>query len=106
MRIKINSYIVGIRHPPGTVMTIGTDITEKLAGKLLNMGKEVELVPEDYLDGPQEGASPVRPVMEQQSGPWFSLPENASLPGPEGAVQTDERKLQGSKKNRTRRTVS
>ncbi len=76
MKVKINSYIVGFSQPPGTVLTVGEDITEGQATMLLGMGKEAELVPEDPADSQKVGAvvSTEKAEPAQDQGPWFRLP--------------------------------
>ena len=75
MKVRINSYIVGMKQKPGSILVVGRNITDEQAARLLSMGKEAELVPEDPVseefagtpEGPKEAGSP--------QGPWFGIPE-------------------------------
>ena len=75
MRVKINSHIVGMKQRPGSILVVGQDITEEQADRLLSMGKEAELVPEDPAN--DDGAGPPEGTKEAGSpqSPWFGMPE-------------------------------
>jgi len=108
MKVKINSYIVGLSQPPGTVLTVGEDITEGQATMLLGMGKEAELVPEDDpADGQNVGAPVDTEKTEPAQGPWFRLPgvgqkEKSNPPGGEAGKKS----AAGSKGNKSGQAAS
>lgn len=72
MKIKINSYIVGLSQPPGTILVVGEDITEEQATTLIGMGKEVERVPEGPAGDQNTGAPAGTP--NEELPPWFGMP--------------------------------
>jgi len=74
MRIKINSYIVGMSQKPGSILHVGQDITEEEATRLLSMGKEAELVPEDPADEESPGSPQGTTDASVPQGPWFRMP--------------------------------
>lgn len=75
MRVKINSYIVGMSQKPGSILVVGQDITEEEAARLLSMGKEAELVPEDPADEEGPGSPQGTTDTSSPQGPWFGMPD-------------------------------
>jgi hypothetical protein len=74
MRVKINSYIVGMSQKPGSILHVGQDITEEDAARLLSMGKEAELVPEDPAEEKSPGSPQDTTDASSPQGPWFGMP--------------------------------
>jgi hypothetical protein len=75
MRVKINSYIVGMKQKPGSILVVGEDITEEQAARLLSMGKEAELVQENPVNDEGHGAPEGSKEAGSSQGPWFGMPE-------------------------------
>lgn len=75
MRVKINSYVVGMKQKPGSILVVGQDITEEEAAGLLSMGKEAELVPEDPVNDKGPGTPEGTKDAGSPQGPWFGMPE-------------------------------
>ena len=87
------------------ILIVGQDITEEEAARLLSMGKEAELVPEDPADEESPGSPQGTTDASAPEDPWFGMPGTAqqAAGGPlEGGSSVKETTVAGKQGKRSK----